>query len=93
LIGQKGEASVGTIIAGRAGRQILRLACAIFVLAIGTTIVHAAASKNITQAELVRRTQELFDAVAGGDQAPCKLCFADDAMFLTRRGGTWIRLC
>jgi hypothetical protein len=33
----------------------------------------------ITQGDLVRNTQELFDAVAAGDQAPWQRYFADDA--------------
>jgi hypothetical protein len=41
---------------------------------------------TITQDELVRRTQELFDAVAPGDQAPFKKYFADDVMFSDEKG-------
>ena len=40
----------------------------------------------ITQEELVRNTQELFDAVAGGDQAPFKKYYAEDAMFSDEKG-------
>lgn len=40
----------------------------------------------ITQQELVQRTQELFDAVAGGNQEPWKKYFADDAMYFDEKG-------
>jgi Domain of unknown function (DUF4440)/Domain of unknown function (DUF3471) len=43
-------------------------------------------AEKVTQEELVRRTQALFDAVAGGDQAPWKLYFADDAMMFDEKG-------
>jgi len=36
--------------------------------------------------ELVRRTQELMDAVAAGNQEPWKKYFADDATYLTKKG-------
>ena len=41
---------------------------------------------EITQEELVRRTQELVDAVAVGDQIPWKKYFADDCMFFDEKG-------
>ena len=41
---------------------------------------------TITQDELVRRTQELFDSVAPGDQAPWKSYFAEDAMYTDETG-------
>lgn len=40
----------------------------------------------ITQDELVRRTQELFDSVAPGNQEPFKKYFAEDAMFFDEKG-------
>ena len=40
----------------------------------------------ITQDELVRNTQEMFDAVAAGDQAPWKKYFADDSMYFDEKG-------
>jgi hypothetical protein len=43
-------------------------------------------SEKISQDELVRRTQELFDSVAVGNQAPWKLYFADDAMYFDEKG-------
>ncbi len=40
----------------------------------------------ISQEELVRRTQELVDSVAGGDQGPWKKYFADDCMYFDEKG-------
>lgn len=41
---------------------------------------------NITQDELVRRTQELLDSVAPGNAQPFKKYFAEDAMFFDEKG-------
>ncbi|HEY1937448.1 MAG TPA: DUF4440 domain-containing protein [Candidatus Angelobacter sp.] len=41
---------------------------------------------NITQDELVRRTQELLDSVAPGNAEPFKKYFAEDAMFFDEKG-------
>jgi hypothetical protein len=41
---------------------------------------------TITQDELVRRTQELFDAVAAGNQEPWKKYYADDCLFADEKG-------
>ncbi len=40
----------------------------------------------ITEAELVRRTQELFDAVVPGHQEPWKKYYADDCLFADEKG-------
>ena len=40
----------------------------------------------ITQDELVRNTQALFDSVAVGDQAPWQKYFADDSMYFDEKG-------
>ncbi|MGC2195697.1 MAG: DUF4440 domain-containing protein [Terriglobales bacterium] len=40
----------------------------------------------ITQGELVRNTQEMFDGVAAGDQAPWQKYFADDSMYFDEKG-------
>ena len=44
------------------------------------------AQSTISQEELVRRTQELFDAVAPGDPTPFKKYFAEDALFFDEKG-------
>ena len=49
------------------------------------TIV-CAADVPITQDELVRRTQELYDALVAGNQAPWKKHFADDCVFADEKG-------
>ena len=49
------------------------------------TIV-CAADVPITQDELVRRTQELYDAVVPGNQALWKKYFADDCIFADEKG-------
>ncbi len=41
---------------------------------------------SITQDELVRNAQEMFDAVAAGDQEPWKKYFADDSMYFDEKG-------
>src|SRR5262245_45273572 len=45
-----------------------------------------AADVPITQYELVRRTQELYDSLVSGNQAPWKRFFADDCMFADEKG-------
>src|SRR5436853_2822881 len=41
---------------------------------------------SITRDELVRRTQELYDAIVPGNQAPWKKYFADDCIFADEKG-------
>lgn len=48
----------------------------------------SAAEPAITEKELVRRTQELFDAVVPGDQTPWKKYFADDCIYSDEKGRT-----
>src|ERR1700681_2172990 len=40
----------------------------------------------ITQDELVRNEQAMFDAAAPGDQGPWKKYFADDSMYFDEKG-------
>ncbi len=40
----------------------------------------------ITQDELVHHSQEMFDGVAAGDQAPWQKYFADDSMYFDEKG-------
>jgi len=54
---------------------------------IGILALSACKSRqNVTEQELTRRTQELFDSVAGGDQAPWRKYFADDCMYFDEVG-------
>lgn len=53
------------------------------VLAAGCS---ARRSQPITEAELVRRTQEIFDAAATGDRAPWEKYFASDSTYFDEKG-------
>src|ERR1700730_54306 len=46
------------------------------------------ADAPITEQELVRRTQELYDSLVTGDQTPWKKYFADDSTFSDEKGRT-----
>ena len=48
-----------------------------------------AADPPITEAELVRRTQELYDSIVSGNQTPWKKYFADDCTFSDEKGRTF----
>ena len=43
-------------------------------------------AQTITQDELVRRTQQIFDAIVPGDKTPFQEYFADDVMFHDEKG-------
>ena len=62
----------------------------VFICAVGAFASAAprppAETSRITQEELVRRTQELFDAVAGGNQVPWKKYLADDCVYFDEKG-------
>jgi Domain of unknown function (DUF4440)/Domain of unknown function (DUF3471) len=59
------------------------------IILLGSAIVLAAEKEaGITETELVRRTQELYDAVALGNQAPWKKYFAEDCFFSDEKGRT-----
>src|SRR5205085_11798264 len=57
----------------------------VLVIIFATTLAHTA-DTPITQDELVRRTQELYDALVPGNQAPWKKYFADDCIFADEKG-------
>jgi hypothetical protein len=60
---------------------------AFFAIGLALLPLTACQPKNsITQDELVRRTQELFDSVATGDQTPWKKYFAEDCMYFDEKG-------
>ena len=66
----------------------MRLSLLLITL-LGSTIALAAGKDGpITEQELVRRTRELYDAVAAGNQAPWKQYFADDCIFSDEKGRT-----
>ena len=61
----------------------------LLILFCGSNFVSAAErDAAITETELVRRTQELYDAVVPGNQAPWKKYFADDCIFADEKGRT-----
>jgi uncharacterized protein DUF4440/uncharacterized protein DUF3471 len=58
-------------------------------LAVMMAFISSCTSRNrapITQDELVRNEQALFDAAAPGDQEPWKKYFADDSMYFDEKG-------
>ena len=61
--------------------------CFLFaLLGISTALASPKAPPTISETELVHRTQQLYDAVAPGDQAPWKAFYADDAMVYDEKG-------
>jgi len=64
--------------------SVMKLALVI----IFTTTLAYTGDVPITQDELVRRTQELYDAIVPGNQAPWKKYFADDCIFSDEKGRT-----
>ena len=59
------------------------------VIAIGflsSSLAGCAERKEISQVELVRRTQELVDAASTGDTSPWKKYYADDATYFDEKG-------
>src|SRR5438552_9727448 len=65
--------------------SVMKLALVI----IFTTTLAYAGDVPITQDELVHRTQELYDAIVPGEQAPWKKYFADDCIFSDEKGRTF----
>jgi len=60
---------------------------ALFLAATSAVALRGVADEpTITQDELVRRTQELFDSIVPGNPEPFKKYFADDAMFFDEKG-------
>src|ERR1700719_3656763 len=57
------------------------------VLCCGSNVVSPAErDAAVTANELVRRTQELYDAIVPGNQAPWKKYFAEDCIFADEKG-------
>jgi Domain of unknown function (DUF4440) len=59
------------------------------VLCLLSSVLLRAAEPAITEAELVRRTQELYDSIVSGNQTPWKKYFADDCAFSDEKGRTF----
>jgi Domain of unknown function (DUF3471)/Domain of unknown function (DUF4440) len=64
----------------------LLVAPVILASLLAVSAAYAAEPAAITQAELVQRTQQLYDAVAPGDKGPWKLYLADDVMVFDEKG-------
>ena|ERR1700749_4235689 len=64
------------------------LVLAVLVVAISLDVVNCSRVRDeaITQDELVRRTQEIMDAVAPGDRQPFEKYFAPDSMIFDEKG-------
>jgi hypothetical protein len=63
-----------------------RLIPPIYLLFVISVAAAAAEPRAITQDELVRRSQELFDAIAPGNPKPFKKHYAEDAVFSDEKG-------
>jgi Domain of unknown function (DUF4440) len=57
----------------------------VLVIIFATTLAYAA-DVPITRDELVRRAQELYDAIVPGNEAPWQKYFADDCIFSDEKG-------
>ena len=66
----------------------MRASFLVITLLASTIALTAGKDWTITEQELVRRTQELYDAIAAGNQAPWKQYFADDCIFSDEKGRT-----
>ncbi len=80
------EVTVGDKIARRSQAHMWSILFAVLLLAPQTAVPSPSNSASITQEELVRRTQELCDAVAIGNQKPWKEYFAEDSMYFDEKG-------
>src|SRR6266705_2405491 len=68
----------------------MKLFPTLLILLCASNVCGRASDKEatITENELVRRTQELYDAVVPGNPAPWKKYFADDSIFSDEKGRT-----
>ena len=60
----------------------------LLLIIIFVTVLARGADVPITRDELIRRTQELYNAIVPGNQAPWKKYFADDCIFSDEKGRT-----
>ena len=67
----------------------MKLSAIFLILFCGSNVISAGERDAvITETELVGRTQQLYDAVVPGNQAPWKKYFADDSIFADEKGRT-----
>src|ERR1700678_1991770 len=62
------------------------LTCVLLAIPMSVTSCYRGPSYSISQDELVRRTQELFDAVSSGNRKPFEKYFAPDSMVFDEKG-------
>jgi hypothetical protein len=67
-------------------KRFLNIAVFVAVLLASRTALAAGRDDSVLQDELVRRTQELFDSVTSGNQAPWKKYLADDCIYFDEKG-------
>src|SRR5215469_4931570 len=58
-------------------------------LMLASSLSVTGAETPITEQDLVRRTQELYDSIVSGNQEPWKKYFADDCTFSDEKGRTF----
>ena len=63
------------------------VSCLLFAVTVAVPAMPQA-YPSIDQAELLRRTQQLYDAIATGDRGPATSYYADDAMVYDEKGRT-----
>jgi hypothetical protein len=68
------------------GRVKFTTCSAVWIALAALTACGSAKQHPITQDELFRNTQEMFDSVAAGDQSPWKKYFAEDSMYFDEKG-------
>ena len=68
-------------------RKVVAILAAV-VLGMGTAGCSGGRDEMITQAELVRRSQELLDGVTAGNRAPFERYFASDSLIHDEKGRT-----
>jgi hypothetical protein len=64
----------------------LKIVSVLAVMVVVTSSCESRKHTPITQDEMVRNTQAMFDAVVTGDQTPWKEHFADDSMYFDEKG-------
>ena len=86
--GTEASRAVRTLINLHNGRDMNRnsLMCFIVFTIMSMTACSRGRGPAITQAELVRRTQEIFDAVGTSNRAPFEKYFAADCMVFDEKG-------
>lgn len=65
---------------------LTRFHCSVCCLFLALPAVARQTFPAIDEAELVRRTQHMYDAIPAGDQAPWKSYYAEDAMVYDEKG-------